>query len=167
MEPIEPTGLLEQPETLSDYEQERGKPMPSKNHSYIELNVGAELRQRYRKTHSFYTELSLQLGDLPVTPDVCVFPKQKIDFASDLIKVTEPPLVAIEILSPSQSQQPVADEIYAMLAAGVIACWLVQPALQIVSVFLPAQKPKTFTEGIVRDGVTGIELSLDEIFSTE
>lgn len=158
--------IVEKP-ALSDYEQERGKPMPSLNHSTVELNIGAELRQRYRKTHSIQIELSLKLGDVPVVPDVCVFPKRIIDFENDTIKVTDPPLLAVEILSPTQVSTDVVDKIRLMLAAGVKACWFVQPLLQTVTIFVKDQKPRTLSEGIVADGITGIELPVEEIFSTE
>jgi Uma2 family endonuclease len=152
---------------ISEYELERGKPMPSEAHSYIQLNIGAELRQRYRKTNSVHSELSLELGDLKRTPDISVFPKRSIDFRHDKVRVTDAPILAVEILSPTQVSQDVIDKIDEMLAAGVKACWFVQPALQTVSVFVLNQKPKTITEGVVSDGVSGIELPIDDIFSTE
>ena len=34
--------------TLSEYEIERNKPLPSKNHSFIQLNLGSELRAKYK-----------------------------------------------------------------------------------------------------------------------
>lgn len=154
-------------EPVSEYEQERGKPMPSKFHSLVQINIGTALKMRYRKTHSIHSELSLNLGDRPATPDVSVYLKSDISLERDEIKMTQPPLLIIEILSPTQAQQEVADKIEVLLGSGVKAAWLVQPTINAVSVFLPAQKPKTFTEGIISDGATGIELSIDDIFNME
>lgn len=152
---------------VSDYELERGKAMPSYNQSIAQMNIGSELRQRYRKTHSIHSELSLKLGDLPVTPDISVYAKRPVDWSKDIAKVTEPPLLAIEISSATQSTQELVDKIYAMLRAGVKACWLVQTPIQAVAVFVSGEKPKTFTEGEVADGLTGISLPIESIFSTE
>lgn len=153
-----------------DYEEERGKPMPSYNHGHIQLNIGAALRQRYRKTHSVVSETALKLGGKEsrgTTPDVLVYPKRVVDFKRDVAKMTEPPLLTIEILSATQSQQALAEKCDELIASGVKACWLVQPAIQAVTVFVGAEKPKTVTAGTVSDGITGIELPIEEIFSVE
>lgn len=152
---------------VSEYELERGKAMPSYNHSVAQANALVALNARYRKTHVILSELSLELGDLPVTPDISVYAKRPIDWSKDIPKMTEPPLLAIEISSATQSTQKLVDKIYAMLRAGVKACWLVQPPIQAVTVFVSGEKPKTFTEGEVSDGVTGISLPVESVFSAE
>ena len=38
---------------ISEYELERGKPMPSTNHSAVQLNMGFELKTRYRDQFRF------------------------------------------------------------------------------------------------------------------
>ena len=45
----------------STYEQDRGKPMPSKVHAYIQMNIGFELKTRYKDRFTFLSELSLDL----------------------------------------------------------------------------------------------------------
>ncbi len=159
--------MITERQPVSDYELERGKPMPSRNHSIIQANVVVALNTRYRNTYSILSELSLTLGDVSVTPDVCVYPKLAIDWSSDVVKMTAPPLLAIEILSATQSTQDLVDKIYAMLRAGVKACWLVQPPIQAVTVFVDGAKPKTFTDGEISDALTGIALPIDRIFSAE
>ena len=153
-----------QPET-STYEQERGKPLPSLNHGYLQAAL----------THVFFphreytvaSELTLQLGDFRVTPDLCVFRKRKITFTHDTTRVTEPPLLAVEIVSPSQSTQDVADKIHDMLDAGVESCWLVQPAMQTITVYTDGSKPRTFDRGTLSDPATDIEVDVDDLFSVE
>ena len=45
------------------------------------------------------------------------------------------PLVAIEIASPTQATQDLADKIRQMLAAGIPSCWLVQPPMQAITIY--------------------------------
>lgn len=152
-------------ESASTYEQERGKPLPSLNHGYLQAAL----------THAFFphreytvaSELTLQLGDVRLTPDLCVFRKRKITFAHDTTRVSEPPLLAVEIVSPSQSTQDVADKIYDMLDAGVKSCWLVQPAMQTITVYTDTAKPRTLDRGTLTDPATDIEVDVDELFSGE
>jgi Uma2 family endonuclease len=161
-----PEGAVVKEEVLSEYELERGKPMPNFIHAHIELNIGTALRERYRKTHSVVVEVTVQF-DRPLTPDVAVFAKRPIDFSDASPKETQIPMLAIEIASPSQPLQTLIDKATEMLRFGVKAVWIVQPTLQTVSVFTSAATPKTFTDGVVSDGVSGIELSIDQIFSAE
>jgi Uma2 family endonuclease len=151
------------PDTLTDYELSRDKPLPSRNHGYIQaLITGAILR--FRDKYTPFGELTLQLGDLKVTPDVCVYPKMSVNFQEDVVQMTEPPLLAVEIVSPSQSTQDVVDKITDMLEAGVESCWLVQPAMETVTIFTPGAKPNTVTSGTLTDPATEIEVEIDEIF---
>ena len=75
-------------EALSDYERERGKPLPSFNHGTIQALVIGELL-KHRDEFSIVSELSLELprgeagenGEpLRVTPDICVYPKKDVDW---------------------------------------------------------------------------------------
>lgn len=151
------------PDTWTDYEQSRDKPLPSRNHGYIQaLITGAILR--FRDTYTPFGELTLQLGELKVTPDVYVYPKMSVNFQEDVMRMTEPPFVAIEIENPSRSTQDVVDTITDMLEAGVQSCWLVQPATETVTIFTPDTKPTTVSEGTVSDPATEIEVEIDAIF---
>lgn len=150
----------------SDYEKERGKPMPSLNHGVIQMRLGSAL-MRYQSDYTIASELTLELGDLIVTPDLCVYPKLDIDLLHDQTRMTEPPLIAVEIPSAAQSQQEMIDKIQAMLEAGVASCWFVQPAIRAVTVFSGGREFETFTEGNVHDAATGIEVALDDIFPGE
>ena len=53
------------------YEEERGKPMPSRNHSAVQTNLISEFaRQRDFRVHS---ELTLDISGKPVAPDLSVY----------------------------------------------------------------------------------------------
>ena len=150
-------------EALSDYERERGKPMPSKNHSFVQLYLIKALL-RYEAEFSVLPELSLELDGRTLVPDISVFPKRSPDWLHDQIRVEEAPLLAIEILSPKQAMQDLTEKFEAYFAAGVKACWLVQPMLRTIAVFEPETDVRVYTEGTVKDAGTGIEVSLAEIF---
>ena len=152
-------------ETLSDYERERGKPMPSLNHGTIQTSLIISFAP-YRSTYSIVSELSLELSGFRGTPDICLYPRLSIDYAQDEIRMTEPPLVAVEIVSPTQPTQDVVDKIRQMLAAGVRSCWLVQPATQTITVYHDAARPTTFSEGVVTDAaVEDVEVAVKDVFT--
>src|SRR3990172_7445792 len=125
---------MEATETISEYELERGKPMPSTNHSFIQLVLGS-MFLRYSKQFTFLSEVSLKLGEFRATPDISVYPKFTINWLHDEIKKTKPPLLVVEIISPMQGMQDVIDKIEKYFENGVKSCWLVLPAIQSNTVF--------------------------------
>ncbi len=154
-------------EAVSEYELERDKPMPNFNHGYIQLNLGIALREQYGKQFSVVSEVSIPTGATIVTPDVLVFSKREVNWFETKPTLSEPPILAIEIQSPSQAMETIVNKTNALLDIGVKSVWVIQPALKTVSIFSKSTPPKTFVEGIVRDTVSGIELSFEKIFATE
>lgn len=57
-----------------------------------------------------------------------------------------PPLLAVEILSPSNTHQEVTDKVRDYLAAGVKAVWVVDPDDRTVKVAKPGQPPVLFND---------------------
>jgi len=106
-------------EPISDYELERGKPMPSLNHSLIQSQLIGILWNQYRKDFTFASELSISLADKPFVPDLCIYPKRKSDWQNDEIRVSEPPLTIIEISSPKQDFEDFERKLKAYFNAGV------------------------------------------------
>jgi Uma2 family endonuclease len=154
-------------EAVSDYELERGKPMPNFNHGFIQANLIVALREQYRKQFSVVSEVSLPTGTSPVTPDVLLFPKRSVNWFDTKPTLSEPPILAIEIQSPSQPIETIINKANALLDIGVKSVWVIQPALQTVSIFSKSNPPKTFVEGTVQDKISGIELSFEKIFASE
>ncbi len=149
---------------LSEYEMERGKPMPSRNHALVQSCMTVAF-MRYDDKLSILPEFSLELDGQPFVPDISVYRRlQDVSALHDEIKGTEPPLLAVEILSPTQPLDDLVQKAEAYLEAGVEACWLVQPSLQNITVFLPGQRPLTYTAGEVSDPGTGITVQLEEVF---
>jgi Uma2 family endonuclease len=154
---------MEVAEPLTEYEQERGKPMPSTNHAVAQFNLILAL-QRYKDRYSILPELSLELAGRPLVPDISIYPKLAIDWRHDEVKKTEPPLMVIEILSPKQSLDEVVRKADAYLEGGVQSCWVVQPVLETIAVLLPGEKPKVYSTGEVTDPPSGITVKLEEVF---
>lgn len=150
-------------ETVSDYERERGKPMPGKLHGFTQSVLIALLMQ-HRDRYTLFSELTLELDDWQVTPDLSLYPKMTIDFTRDEIRMTEPPLLAVEIASPTQGMQELVDKIRRLLEAGVRSCWLVQPMLQTITVFSGTMEPRTYSQGPIQDAALDIEISADDVF---
>jgi Uma2 family endonuclease len=147
----------------TSYEQERGKPMPSKNHGIVQMNLGIELAKH--KDFRVISELALELSGRPFTPDLCVYPRQPVDFRHDDIRLTDPPLVAVEIFSPTQGYQEVMNKVEAYLTSGVKTCWVVNPPQHAITIFAADGSQKTYVEGQVKDPATGLTADLETVFS--
>ena len=79
--------------------------------------------------------------------------------------MTDPPIIAIEVLSPKQPMSDITDKINNIyLPGGVKSVWIVIPLLQSVTVIVPNMPKITYSEGILKDSGTGIELPLNVIF---
>ncbi len=150
--------------SVSDYEKERGKPMPSLNHGILQANLGALLK-RY-KQFTIGSEITLDLSPR-ATPDILIFNKRKIDWQHDEKRVAELPLTVIEILSGTQGLENFDEKLTRYFNAGIKSVWLVQPFIETIAIFLPNQKPKVFSSGELYDEVTRIRLSMSEIFQEE
>ncbi|RKZ75044.1 MAG: hypothetical protein DRR19_29620 [Candidatus Parabeggiatoa sp. nov. 1] len=103
-----------------------------------------------------------------IIPDVCLYLKgeRRTERGEDLLKMPEMPLLAIEILSPSQSVSSLVAKIKAYFALGVKSCWLVIPPTETVTVY---SKPNEFTSFGAKnveaiDEVMDIRLPIQEIF---
>lgn len=151
---------------LSDYELERGKPMPSLNHSIVQQNIGSGLWNRLRQTHTITSELNLELNGKKMVPDLAIFPKLTPDMQYDVLWVQDFPLTTIEILSPKQDLDSLLEKARLFLAAGVKSCWIVLPAVGTLAVFTGPTTYRSFTNGsAVVDEVLGVEIPLVDIFS--
>ncbi len=149
--------------TLSDYEIERNKPMPSFNHAIVQANLIALLHQI--KNFRIASELSLVLADWPSVPDISIYPKRPLDFKNDQIKVKEAPLCVVEIISPTQSLTELTDKAREYFAHGVKSCWLVLLPLTTICVFSSPEDCEYFrADQTLKDKVLDISLPLKEVF---
>ncbi len=149
---------------VSDYQTERGKPMPSKNHSTIEARITGAFDYNYGEQFITRTELSLNLSTGKATPDICLYPLSPMDWLQDEKTVSDPPLMALEILSPTQGMESLTDKMDIYFGAGVKTYWVVVPTFQTIHIITPDRKYVTFTGGIAKDPVLGIELDMGRVF---
>lgn len=150
---------------VSEYELERGKPMPNEIHGSVQANLLGLLISRYKKQFRFISELTIELGDKTVVPDISIYDRFDIQWdEEEPVVKAEPPLVTIEIISQSQTLTEMREKVRRYFAQGVKSCWLVQPELQIISVLHLNTQPKTFITGMVEDSTVGIQIPIEEVF---
>ena len=157
------TATVEPTQPLS-YEEERGKPMPSFNHAVIQSRLIVEFA-RHRDFEAA-SELSLELDRRPLTPDLSIYRRGPLDLFHDIIKRTDPPLVTVEILSPTQGTYLVMEKVEHYLKSGVKTCWVVNPPLRTVTIFSADGTDRTFLPGQQAvDPAIGITADVTAVFS--
>lgn len=166
--------ILEQFATISDYEafpddgverwlvrgQLRERPengMTKRNrwHSQILIAIGTVLKLwRDRQLEPRGVVLGGEAGcilqrdpDTVVGIDVAFFGPDVAAMESDGTTLMDgPPVLAVEILSPSDRQQDIDEKVDAYQDAGVPLVWIVDPHLRIVTVLRLDQPPRSFNE---------------------
>jgi Uma2 family endonuclease len=157
------TTVDNQVESQLSYEQERGKPRPSENHSIVQTNLILEFSKH--KEYRVMSELSLELDGRPLTPDLSIYARRPADFRHDNVCVSEPPLVTAEIFSPTQGYQEVMDKVEYYLSHDVKTCWVVNPPLRTITIYSADGSQKTCVEGQAVDPATGLTADLAAVFS--
>lgn len=151
---------------ISEYEQERGKPTPGKNHGYAQAELAFAFKYAYRKEFSVFAETSITLNGERYTPDILIYQRMVIDWKHDEISLTEPPLTTIEIISPTQALADLIDKSEDYFSGGVKSCWIVLPMLETILVMQSNRMKIYFQRGdMLTDPATGITLAVDSIFS--
>ncbi len=136
----------------------------SVNHSRTIQRISTYL-ERYDDVYDILPELEMKLNGKPVKPDVSVYPNLPEDWDTDVIFITEPPIIAVEVLSPKQAMTDITDKINNIyFPAGVQSVWIVVPLLQTITIRTPDGKKMTFSEGIIKDPVTNIEMPFEQVF---
>jgi Uma2 family endonuclease len=136
---------------------------PSFNHSYLQMRLGAALLGLNK--YAVLSELSLDIQGKEYRPDICLYSQRKTNFLYDIVRMTEMPLLAIEILSMSQNVKEAVDKFEVYFEAGIPSCWLVMPFPHSVTVFNGLDQVATYTRGQIIDPKLDIELDFDHIFN--
>ena len=153
-------------EEISTYELERGKPTPDTIHAIIEGNLTFELRLRYRNQYRVLPEVSLATTPVGTTPDVALYPPFEPDFENRPARNPDPPLLCIEIQSPSQSNEEMVSKTEIYFQFGVKSCWIVVPAMRAVLVYdRPGHYAFFHAADTLRDETLGLELPLGLVFA--
>ncbi len=147
-------------------EVEIHKNMASRNHAKIQSRLAKVLGNSYDENYDVFTEFEMELIGKKVIPDVSMLPLQPSNWQKDEIRGTEPPILAIEILSPRQSYDEIVTKIREIyLPAGVRSVWFIIPSTGIIQIFTPDSKIRTIAEGgILKDTASGFEVDLSKIF---
>ncbi len=158
--------------TIKD-ELEESEDMGSFNHSYTQVRLIVLLDRMEQYTP--VTELSLDVSSIDlsqfdlkakeeVKPDICLYAKRGRSRPRDILRMTEMPLLAVEILSPRQGTYELLEKFKVYFELGVKSCWLVDPAITTITVYSSNEEWRTFSDSEVVDETLGIKLPLDEIF---
>lgn len=122
-------------ESLSDYESERGKPIPNLTHGAIQANLIIQLAIHHPNQYRIASEVSLATQPDGSTPDVVLYPLMLLGFGDEPAKRTDAPLLCIEIQSPSQGLEQMVDKTEVYFQFGVRSCWIVVPAVKGIFVY--------------------------------
>jgi len=150
--------------------------MGSYNHSWVQAALTSLLWNDERFT--ILTELSLDISQCDFTqygvkakdelkPDICAYPSENGFQEFDIIKMTNMPLLVIEILSPSQGTKELKDKVRAYFDLGVKSSWLVIPDVQLITVYAKPGQFKNFDvqhDTEVVDEVMDIHLPIAKVF---
>jgi Uma2 family endonuclease len=155
------------------YELDEGEllmePSPALRHNMIRQRIATRLRQyvESRQLGIVVEEMDFRLGPNTVrNPDVAFITAdhlKRIDL--DRSPVDGAPMVAIEVISPSNRTEDMAKKTKQYLSAGCRSVWIVYPALRTVEIHSvegvrSVQEPETLKEETL---LPGFELSLPYI----
>lgn len=150
---------------LSEYEIERGKPMPDKNHALIQGNLFFLIRLLYGEKYTVLPEINLDLPIRERVPDLAIYPVIQFNPDENEIRMKQAPLCAVEILSTKQDLSELMTKRAEYFTGGVLSYWLVLPALYTIYVFHSATEYQIFSgKDKLQDAKLGIELQLEEVF---
>lgn len=150
---------------VPDYETERNKPMPNLVHGLLQTQISHLLKMVYGNQFIFPNELSLNTMPVPSTPDICIYPKRKVDIKTVTAKQDMPPVTTIEILSPTQSVSELMHKAWDLyFPFGVQSAWIVVPEFRAIHILLPNDERYLFDKGVLMDPATGIQLDMIAVF---
>jgi Uma2 family endonuclease len=136
----------------------------SYNHAKITYRL-TKMLSRFDETYDILPELEFELSHGRAKPDVAVCLPNKINWLRDIIRPTQPPLLAIEILSPRQALTDLTDKcLDVYFPSGVPTVWVIIPQFKQITVMTISEE-KNIYEGILYEESTGISLNLAELFT--
>lgn len=146
------------------FEEFHSEDIMSVNHSKLIHRLSVAL-DRYEGVYDILPELELELSTGKCKPDIAIYQNLPIDWLNDVIYYNQPPIVAIEILSPKQALTDLTDKAYKQyFPAAVQVVWLIIPTIRIVQVLLPNGSIQTWSSGVMHDPITGMEMDLGYLF---
>jgi Uma2 family endonuclease len=155
------------------------KPLTRRNrrHSKVEANVAGLLwdwlkRQPEPRGEVLCGEAGFRLSRNPDTTvgiDVAyISPQMSQANPPDVALIDGPPVLAVEILSPSDTHEDISDKVAEYLSKGVQLVWVIDPVFRTVMVYQPNMEPKSFSASQHLDGgpdLQGFRVAVSELFS--
>ncbi len=139
------------------------KPLPKKLHFLIERYLVIVLSRDLPKRYVAGPELNVLCGEDRLVPDVSVVERNARYEDGDL---ADPPLLAVEILSPGQTLGQMFGKADRLLRAGAPVCWVIWPERRqawMYSSDLLIEAKETLTASL-SDG-SHLEISLAEMWA--
>ena len=166
---------------LYDYEylnDDEDLDMPSVNHSFLQGQLTGLFFIDDRFTP--FVELSLDASQVDLStfalkakdelvPDVCLYEgAHQFEPSSDASKRNDMPLLAIEIVSPTQGAESILAKFKAYFALGIKSCWMIIPTNKAVTIYSASNQFKTFgtQDTEIIDEILDIRLPLQKIWGT-
>ncbi|HMR45132.1 MAG TPA: Uma2 family endonuclease [Saprospiraceae bacterium] len=150
---------------LSEYEIERGKPLPDKNHAFIQARLLLKAQVKYEGRYTILPELTLGLPVRERVPDLAIYPPMDFVPGDNEVRMSEVPLGVVEILSAKQDLSELMIKRAEYFTAGVKSYWLALPDLKTIYVFYSPEDYDIYSgKDILKDKKLDIELDLAEIF---
>jgi len=87
--------------------------------------------------------------------------------AKDAVLIDRPPILAVEILSPSDKQEDILDKVRDYLEGGVKLVWVLEPAIRTICVYRPDVPPMMLndTQELRGEGhLRGFKVKVAEVF---
>jgi Uma2 family endonuclease len=143
-------------------------------HGEVASNVAALLGP-YIRTHKLGRDFAAETGfllkrkpDTVRAPDFAFISKANLP-ASDPIEAFWPgaPDLAIEVVSPGDTTGEIAEKVEEWLAAGCATVWVVDPKLQMVTIYRSLSEVEIKVAGEMLSGdpiVPGFSCAVDELF---
>lgn len=141
---------FETEEIIEEHIGEEG--MPTFNHSNICAEISGQIWDD--KRFKPLPELTLDVGK-GLTPDICIYLRENVkpDYWRDISRYMEMPLLAIEVVSPSQSVQTLVEKAEVLLENGVKTVWVVEPVTRSIVVSTKNGKQVFQNQEIESEGV--------------
>jgi Uma2 family endonuclease len=147
-------------------------PRPAKKHGFLQSRLTIRLgnyAEARRPPDFVVCESGVVIRESPATvrgPDVAYFRDRAAeDFTETWFR--NPPLIAVEVVSPDENRKELAAKIDDFLAMGVRYVWAVHPDNSLVLVYSRDAKPKSYDHGntLTVPELPGFELKLADLFA--
>ena len=143
---------------LEGYEYVKGELIPmsptSLEHGEIGIRIVRHLDRHVHENqlgHVYTSDTGFQVGDRVLMPDVAFVSTARLPENRKKASPV-PPDLAIEVVSPTDTQSRVSEKVQAYLDAGTSMVWVLEPVLKTVTVYRPNDDYKLLTR---RDTLTG------------